>query len=73
MTEKKWPSAFARAIAAGEADPITPEERELVAILRRRFEERFGKDFGSDVTGDFEAKPRRMTRSERKRRARKSA
>ena len=37
------PSALAGRIAAGKADPISPEERAIVAELRATYETRFGR------------------------------
>lgn len=41
-TTPKRPSALAERIAAGKAEPISVEEREIVAALRADFEKKFG-------------------------------
>lgn len=42
MGEIRQKSALSRRIAAGEADPIRPEEREIVAGFRKYYEKKFG-------------------------------
>ncbi|MBM7473163.1 hypothetical protein [Subtercola frigoramans] len=42
MDRPKRPSALAGLIAAGKADPITDEERAIVAELRAFYEKKYG-------------------------------
>ena len=43
MTESKRPSVLAGLIAEGKADPITAEERAMVAEIRAYYEKKFGR------------------------------
>lgn len=43
MVGKKRLSVLAERIAAGKADPITPEERAIVAGFRADYERKYGR------------------------------
>ncbi len=47
--QKKRMSALSTRISQGKADPITPEERRIVADLRARYEQRVGAAKRSSV------------------------
>ncbi|TQL53976.1 hypothetical protein [Subtercola boreus] len=53
MSESKRPSVLAGLIAEGKADPITAEERAIVAEIRAYYEKKFGRraDGGSADRG----------------------
>jgi hypothetical protein len=52
----KQSSALAGRIAAGKADPISEEERAIVAELRANYEKKFGRDSNKRSTSKRLAK-----------------
>lgn len=51
MAEQKRLSVLAERIAAGKADPISPQEREIVAGLRAYHAKKYGSGKTSRVLG----------------------